>query len=196
MQWKNNYGCFWHIKSHTVRFRWHIIQELLKWIVVACVPLCLISWAISFFTTGTAGEAGLLPRALVSVFHKISTRLYPAVDLKPVLSQEVRRLNLSEIRAEEARRHALLKEVKLPDKNWEGIVFLVWCTIVKRLSVMNFAFFIYSPLWLISTIVCLWQEETSRLRAGPSCSWDSGIEGLSAVTQLEGENLVCFDILV
>lgn len=53
-----------------------------------------------------------MPRALVSVFLKLSGRLYSAVDLKPVLSQEVRKLDASEVRAEETRRDALLKEVE------------------------------------------------------------------------------------
>lgn len=59
---------------------------------------------------GAGGEAGLLPRALVSVFLKLSDRLYTAMDLKPVLSQEVRKLDAGEVRAEEMRRDALLKE--------------------------------------------------------------------------------------
>ncbi|XP_050948484.1 kinesin-like protein KIF20A [Labeo rohita] len=59
---------------------------------------------------GAGGEAGLLPRALVSVFLKLSGRLYSAMDLKPVLSQEVRKLDAGEVRAEEMRRDALLKE--------------------------------------------------------------------------------------
>uniref|UniRef100_A0A671KPL0 Kinesin-like protein n=1 Tax=Sinocyclocheilus anshuiensis TaxID=1608454 RepID=A0A671KPL0_9TELE len=59
---------------------------------------------------GAGGDAGLLPRALVSVFLKLSGRLYSAMDLKPVLSQEVRKLDAEEVRAEEMRRDALLKE--------------------------------------------------------------------------------------
>ncbi|XP_048023030.1 kinesin-like protein KIF20A isoform X1 [Megalobrama amblycephala] len=59
---------------------------------------------------GAGGEAGLLPRALVSVFLKLSGRLYSAMDLKPVLSQEVRKLDAGEVHAEEMRRDALLKE--------------------------------------------------------------------------------------
>ncbi|KAF4098144.1 hypothetical protein G5714_020174 [Onychostoma macrolepis] len=59
---------------------------------------------------GAGGEAGLLPRALVSVFLKLSGRLYSAMDLKPVLSQEVRKLDAGEVRVEEMRRDALLKE--------------------------------------------------------------------------------------
>ncbi|XP_016347636.1 kinesin-like protein KIF20A [Sinocyclocheilus anshuiensis] len=61
---------------------------------------------------GAGGEAGLLPRALVSVFLKLSGRLYSAMDLKPVLSQEVRKLDTGEVRAEEMRRDALLREVE------------------------------------------------------------------------------------
>ncbi|XP_031420724.1 kinesin-like protein KIF20A isoform X2 [Clupea harengus] len=59
---------------------------------------------------GVGSEAGLLPRAVVSVFLKLSGRLYPALDLKPVLCQEVRRLDTSEVRVETIRRDALLKE--------------------------------------------------------------------------------------
>ncbi|XP_030622593.1 kinesin-like protein KIF20A [Chanos chanos] len=59
---------------------------------------------------GGGGKAGLLPRALMSVFLKLSGRLYSPMDLKPVLCQEVRQLTTSEIRAEEIRRDALLKE--------------------------------------------------------------------------------------
>ncbi|KAA0720397.1 Kinesin-like protein KIF20A [Triplophysa tibetana] len=64
----------------------------------------------TYTVQGSGGEAGLLPRALVSVFLKLSGRLYSAMDLKPVLSQEVRKLDASEVRAEETGREALLKE--------------------------------------------------------------------------------------
>ncbi|XP_048885153.1 kinesin-like protein KIF20A isoform X2 [Brienomyrus brachyistius] len=59
---------------------------------------------------GTGLEAGLLPRSLVSIFGKLQGRLYGAMDLKPVLCQEVRWLDSSEVRAEEIRRDFLLKE--------------------------------------------------------------------------------------
>ncbi|XP_026796924.3 kinesin-like protein KIF20A [Pangasianodon hypophthalmus] len=59
---------------------------------------------------GSAGEAGLLPRALVSVFTALAGQLYPRADLKPILKQEVRRLSDAEVRIEEDRRHALLRE--------------------------------------------------------------------------------------
>ncbi|XP_035999071.1 kinesin-like protein KIF20A isoform X1 [Fundulus heteroclitus] len=59
---------------------------------------------------GCGREAGLLPRALVSLFRKVQGRLYGAMDLKPVLYQDVRQLDTCEIKAEEIRRNSLLKE--------------------------------------------------------------------------------------
>ncbi|KAL7390078.1 hypothetical protein ABVT39_014523 [Epinephelus coioides] len=59
---------------------------------------------------GSGREAGLLPRALVSMFRKLQGRLYGAMDLKPVMNQDVRHLNSGEVRAEEIRRNSLLKE--------------------------------------------------------------------------------------
>ncbi|KAM9728413.1 kinesin-like protein KIF20A [Menidia menidia] len=59
---------------------------------------------------GSGREAGLLPRALVSLFRKLQGRLYSAMDLKPVMYQDVRQLEASEIKVEEIRRNSLLKE--------------------------------------------------------------------------------------
>ncbi|XP_068600988.1 kinesin-like protein KIF20A [Brachionichthys hirsutus] len=59
---------------------------------------------------GSGQEAGLLPRALASLFRKLEGRLHGAVDLKPVLYRDVRQLDASEIRVEEIRRNSLLKE--------------------------------------------------------------------------------------
>ncbi|KAM4620844.1 kinesin-like protein KIF20A [Polymixia lowei] len=59
---------------------------------------------------GIGQEAGLLPRALVSVFRKLQGRLYGAMDLKPIMCQDIRQLDTSEVRAEEIRRDSLLKE--------------------------------------------------------------------------------------
>eukprot|EP00063_Salmo_salar_P076802 XP_014051637.1 PREDICTED: kinesin-like protein KIF20A isoform X1 [Salmo salar] len=64
----------------------------------------------TYTVQGVGREAGLLPRALVSVFRKLQGRLYGAMDLKPVLYQEVRQLDAGEVRAEEIRRDSLLKE--------------------------------------------------------------------------------------
>ncbi|XP_034029239.1 kinesin-like protein KIF20A [Thalassophryne amazonica] len=58
---------------------------------------------------GSGRQADLLPRALVSLFRKLQGRLYGAMDLKPVMFQDVRKLNPGEVRAEEIRRNSLLK---------------------------------------------------------------------------------------
>ncbi|XP_074467799.1 kinesin-like protein KIF20A isoform X1 [Sebastes fasciatus] len=59
---------------------------------------------------GSGREAGLLPRALASLFRKLQGRLYGAMDLKPVMYQDVRHLDSGEVRVEEIRRNSLLKE--------------------------------------------------------------------------------------
>lgn len=73
-------------------------------VLVCLCPVCPCA--------GSAGEVGLLPRALVSVFTALAGQLYPRADLKPVLKQEVRRLSDAEVRTEEDRLHALLREVR------------------------------------------------------------------------------------
>ncbi|XP_077402792.1 kinesin-like protein KIF20A [Vanacampus margaritifer] len=64
----------------------------------------------TYTVQGTGRDAGLLPRALVSLFRKLQGRLYEGMDLKPVLYQDVRHLQPSEVRVEEMRRNSLLKE--------------------------------------------------------------------------------------
>uniref|UniRef100_A0A4W6CPC0 Kinesin-like protein n=1 Tax=Lates calcarifer TaxID=8187 RepID=A0A4W6CPC0_LATCA len=59
---------------------------------------------------GSGRETGLLPRALASLFRKLQGRLYGAMDLKPVMYQDVRQLEPGEVRVEEIRRNSLLKE--------------------------------------------------------------------------------------
>ncbi|XP_071317227.1 kinesin-like protein KIF20A [Trachinotus anak] len=59
---------------------------------------------------GSGQQAGLLPRALASLFRKLQGRLYGAMDLKPVMYQDVRQLEPCEVRVEEIRRNSLLKE--------------------------------------------------------------------------------------
>ncbi|XP_060942206.1 kinesin-like protein KIF20A [Limanda limanda] len=59
---------------------------------------------------GSGRESGLLPRALASLFRKLQGRLYGAMDLKPVMYQDVKQLEPSEVRVEEIRRNSLLKE--------------------------------------------------------------------------------------
>lgn len=52
-----------------------------------------------------------MPRALVSLFRKLQGRLYAAMDVKPVMYQDVRQLDAAEVRAEEIQRTSLLQEV-------------------------------------------------------------------------------------
>ncbi|XP_047463814.1 kinesin-like protein KIF20A [Mugil cephalus] len=59
---------------------------------------------------GCGRDAGLLPRALASLFRKLQGRLYGAMDLKPVLYRDVRKLEPNEVKVEEIRRNSLLKE--------------------------------------------------------------------------------------
>ncbi|XP_031725122.1 kinesin-like protein KIF20A isoform X1 [Anarrhichthys ocellatus] len=64
----------------------------------------------TYTVQGSGREAGLLPRALASLFRKLQGRLYGALDLKPVMYQDVRQLDSGEVRVEEIRRNSLLKE--------------------------------------------------------------------------------------
>lgn len=68
-------------------------------------------------SAGSGQEAGLLPRALASMFRKLQGRLYGAMDLKPVMYQDVKQLGPTEVKVEESRRNSLLKEV-----NPQGLV--------------------------------------------------------------------------
>ncbi|XP_062867128.1 kinesin-like protein KIF20A [Trichomycterus rosablanca] len=86
---------------------------------------------------GSLGEAGLLPRALMSVFNSLSGRLYPSADLKPILRQEVRRLNEREVRAEEERRHALLREEEVCRQRAGGNASVSWDSGIGGLSALT-----------------------------------------------------------
>ncbi|XP_051902655.1 kinesin-like protein KIF20A [Hippocampus zosterae] len=85
---------------------------------------------------GTGRDAGLLPRALVSLFRKLQGRLYGAMDLKPVLYQDVRHLEPSEVRVEEMRRNSLLKEDENPS-SCRGGNTTTWDSGIGGLSVTS-----------------------------------------------------------
>lgn len=87
---------------------------------------------LQYDIAGTGREAGLLPRALVSLFKKVQGRLYGALDLKPVMYQDVRQLNAGEVRAEEIRRNSLLKEVKR-----EAVFIFILLMIWKKANAKN-----------------------------------------------------------
>ncbi|XP_043077329.1 kinesin-like protein KIF20A [Puntigrus tetrazona] len=95
------------VYDHTVR---EMVRDVLRGENRLLYTYGVTNSGKTYTVQGAGGEAGLLPRALVSVFLKLSGRLYSAMDLKPVLSQEVRKLDAGEVRAEEVRRGALLKE--------------------------------------------------------------------------------------
>ncbi|XP_059208259.1 kinesin-like protein KIF20A isoform X2 [Centropristis striata] len=80
---------------------------------------------------GSGREAGLLPRALASLFRKLQGRLYGALDLKPIMYQDVRQLDSGEIRAEEIRRNSLLKE---DETSRRGGTTTIWDSGVGGLS--------------------------------------------------------------
>ncbi|XP_041808496.1 kinesin-like protein KIF20A [Chelmon rostratus] len=81
---------------------------------------------------GSGREAGLLPRALVSLFRKLQGRLYDAMDLKPVMYQDVRQLDAGEVRVEEIRRNSLLKEDDLSSR--QGGTTTIWDSGIGGLS--------------------------------------------------------------
>lgn len=86
--------------------RFGLLDTLIRVYIWICFDSFIHLWSI-----GSGQEAGLLPRALVSLFRKLQGRLYAAMDVKPVMYQDVRQLNAGEVRAEEIRRNSLLKEV-------------------------------------------------------------------------------------
>ncbi|XP_077052466.1 kinesin-like protein KIF20A [Siphateles boraxobius] len=95
------------VYDHTIR---EMVRDVLRGESRLLYTYGVTNSGKTYTIQGAGGEAGLLPRALVSVFLKLSGRLYSAMDLKPVLSMEVRKLDACEVRAEEMRRDALLKE--------------------------------------------------------------------------------------
>ncbi|XP_070774201.1 kinesin-like protein KIF20A [Enoplosus armatus] len=81
---------------------------------------------------GSGREAGLLPRALASMFRKLQGRLYGAMDLKPVMYQDVRQLEPGEVRVEEIRRNSLLKEDE--NRTRRGGTTTIWDSGIGGLS--------------------------------------------------------------
>ncbi|TKS83984.1 Kinesin-like protein KIF20A [Collichthys lucidus] len=85
----------------------------------------------TYTVQGSGREAGLLPRALVSLFRKLQGRLYGAMDLKPIMYQDVRQLSAGEVRVEEIRRKSLLKE---DENSHRGRSTTVWDSGIGGLS--------------------------------------------------------------
>lgn len=94
------------------------------------------------------------------------------MDVKPVMYQDVRQLDAGEVRAEEIQRNSLLQEV---DK-----------VIESQRSLPSSGF-------VLIFICCLLQgENLSCRRGGNTSTWDSGVGGLSSISniasQVEGES--------
>ncbi|XP_061155696.1 kinesin-like protein KIF20A isoform X3 [Syngnathus typhle] len=129
---------------------------------------------------GRGRDAGLLPRALVSLFQKLQGRLYGAMDLKPVLYQDVRHLEPSEVRVEEIRRNTLLKEVNTTAP-------------VQEVQYMS----LISCTYKIIHFCAIQDENPNSYRGGNTTTWDSGVGGLSSTshiaTQMEDCESVCLE---
>ncbi|XP_078406802.1 kinesin-like protein KIF20A [Cetorhinus maximus] len=101
---------------------------------------------------GSRHDNGILPRSLAVIFSSIQGKLYPRMDLKPNLCDDVIKLDNKMVRQEELKKLSLLGVVREDD--------------------------LQTPLKKnISTEV--------TLRAGLSCDSDSGIGGMSSVSNLE-----------
>ncbi|NWW78614.1 KI20A protein, partial [Climacteris rufus] len=101
---------------------------------------------------GTNQDGGILPRSLATIFNSVGDRLYPAMDLKPFLSNEVTCLDSRQLRHEETK-----KQMMLQGGLWEEELL----TPLKRSH-----------------------SAESQLQATTSGSFDSGVAGLSASSQL------------
>ncbi|XP_056358680.1 kinesin-like protein KIF20A [Oenanthe melanoleuca] len=58
---------------------------------------------------GTTQDGGILPRSLATIFNSVGDRLYQAMDLKPVLSNEVTWLDSRQVQQEETKKQMMLQ---------------------------------------------------------------------------------------
>ncbi|XP_075020479.1 kinesin-like protein KIF20A [Calonectris borealis] len=58
---------------------------------------------------GSHKDGGILPRSLAVIFNSVGDRLYPAMDLKPSLSNEVIWLDSRQVRQEETKKQTMLQ---------------------------------------------------------------------------------------
>lgn len=127
---------------------------------------------------GTIKDGGILPRSLALIFNSLQGQLHPTPDLKPLLSNEVIWLDSKQIRQEEMKKLSLLNGGLQEVKHWypwqwgQGV----------QISGKFCAYLLPVPL----------QEELStslkrsvyiESRIGTSTSFDSGIAGLSSISQ-------------
>ncbi|XP_078087331.1 kinesin-like protein KIF20A [Mustelus asterias] len=101
---------------------------------------------------GSRRDNGILPRSLAVVFSSIQGKLYPRMDLKPHLCNDVIKLDNKMVRQEELKKLSLLGVVREED---------LQTPLKKNISTE------FTP------------------RAGLSCDSDSGLGGMSSVSNLE-----------
>ncbi|XP_067899385.1 kinesin-like protein KIF20A [Heterodontus francisci] len=101
---------------------------------------------------GSRRDNGILPRSLAVIFSSIRGKLYPRMDLKPNLCNDIIKLDNKMVRHEELKKLSLLGVAREEDLQ----------TPMKKNISTEF-----------------------RLRAGLSCDSDSGIGGMSSVSNLE-----------
>ncbi|XP_051870593.1 kinesin-like protein KIF20A [Pristis pectinata] len=99
---------------------------------------------------GTRQDNGILPRSLAVIFNSIQGKLYPRLDLKPNLCNDVIKLDNKMVRQEELKKLSLLGIVREEDLQ----------TPMKK-------------------------NPEFRLKEGLSCDSDSGIGGMSSVSNFE-----------
>ncbi|NXK90958.1 KI20A protein, partial [Formicarius rufipectus] len=58
---------------------------------------------------GTNQDGGILPRSLATIFNSVGDQLYPAMDLKPSLSNEVIWLDSKQVKQEETKKQMMLQ---------------------------------------------------------------------------------------
>uniref|UniRef100_U3K2C7 Kinesin-like protein n=1 Tax=Ficedula albicollis TaxID=59894 RepID=U3K2C7_FICAL len=58
---------------------------------------------------GTTQDGGILPRSLATIFNSVGDRLYQAMDLKPILSNEVTWLDSRQVQQEETKKQMMLQ---------------------------------------------------------------------------------------
>uniref|UniRef100_A0A8C5G626 Kinesin-like protein n=1 Tax=Gouania willdenowi TaxID=441366 RepID=A0A8C5G626_GOUWI len=136
---------------------------------------------------GSGREAGLLPRALSSMFRKLQGRLYVAMNLKPCMYQDVRHLEPNEIRAEEIRRNSLLREDECTTSRRGGTT-TIWDSGVGGLSSTS-----YTTTRLEDTdSVCLEPDSLSHSGGG---DLEEGVQFSIWVSFYEIYNEFLYDLL-
>ncbi|CAJ0923695.1 unnamed protein product [Ranitomeya imitator] len=138
-----------------------------------------------FNSPGTNKDGGILPRSIALIFNSVQDRLYKSSDLKP-LSNEVIWLDSKQVRQEELKKVSLLCNLRefcifRADKE----IFASAACKDRRRRVVSSKLLCRNQLAVETSLEQLFTPmksggNESRLRAGSSMSFDSGIGGLSS----------------